>query len=171
MRKVVWNRSIARWIRMKVIKSFIYPVATYGCETWTLRNVEKQKLRVWWMKILRRVYGTWITERVRNEDIRGALKCSDIIDMVEHRRRRYVGHIYRYPRERIVKQALGATWPSAGNKKRRGKAMTWMGMVKRDLKDNDLDLTVSKVEWRNKIAELFGEKMTKGAEEILEGTH
>ena len=54
---------------------------------------------VWWMKILRRIYGVTRRDRVRNEEIRGALKCSDIVDMIEYRRRKYLGHVYRYPDE------------------------------------------------------------------------
>ena len=159
MRKIVWNRSIARWVRMQVVKSFIYPVATYGCETWTLRKADRETLRIWWMKIIWRLYGTWLTQKVRNDDIIGALRSGNIVDMVEHRRRRYVGHIYRYPYDRIVKQALGATWTTQGNAKRRGKALTWIDMVKKDLTGHDLDLTVTKEEWRNKISELYMDTM------------
>ena len=108
------------------------------------------------MKILRRIYGTWLTQRVRSADILKALKTSHLTDMVDLRRRRYVGHISRYPKERIVKQSLGATWPSQGNKKRRGRTVTWMSMVRRDLMDNDLDVRDTKVEWRNKILDLHG---------------
>ena len=91
-------------------------------------------------------------------------------DMVDLRRRRYVGHISRYPKERIVKQSLGATWPSQGNKKRRGKAVTWMSMVRRDLKDNDLDVHDTKVEWRNKILDLYWKNKQIGTGTVVEGT-
>ena len=80
MRKIVWNRSIARWIRMQVVKSFIYPVANYGCEIWTLRRADKETLGVRWMKILRKIYGTRRAQKVRNEDIVGALRSGNIVD-------------------------------------------------------------------------------------------
>ena len=170
MKKIIWNRQIRRWIRMRVLMSFIYPVATYGCETWTLRQAERDTLRVWWMKILRRIYGTWLTEKVRSAHILEALKTSHITDMVDLRRRRYVGHISRYPKERIVKQTLGATWPSQGNKKRKGKTVTWMSMVKQDLRYNDLDVHDTKVEWRNKILDLYWKDKQKGTNTVVEGT-
>ena len=55
MRKIIWNRNIRRWIRMRALMSLIYPVATYGRETWTLRKAERDKLRAWWMKVLRKI--------------------------------------------------------------------------------------------------------------------
>ena len=156
---------------MRVLMSFIYPVATYGCETWALRKVERDTLRVWWMKILLRgIYGTWLTERVRSDDILKALKTSHLTDMVDLRRRRYVGHIARYPKERIVKQTLGATWPSQGNKKRKGKTATWLSKVISDLKDNDLDVHVTKNEWRDKIPDLYWKNKKTGDETVVEGT-
>ena len=81
-----------------------------------------------------------------------------------------MGHISRYPKERIVKQSLGATWPSQGNKKRRGKAVTWTPMVRRDLKDNDLDVRDTKVEWRNKILDLYWKNKQIGTGTVVEGT-
>ena len=122
------------------------------------------------MKILRRIYGTWLTQRVRSADILRALNTSHLTNMVDLRRRRYVGHISRYPKERIVKQSLGATWPSRGNKKRKSKRVTWMSMVRRDLKGNDLDVRETKVEWRKKILDLYGKNKETGTGAVVEGT-
>ena len=90
--------------------------------------------------------------------------------MVDLRRRRYVGHISRCPKERIVKQSLGAAWPSQGNKKRKSKTVTWMSMVRRDLMDNDLDVHDTKVEWRNEILDLYWKDKQKGTNTVVEGT-
>jgi len=111
MRKIMWNRALPRWIRMKVLKGFVRPVCSYGCETRALGDSDRNKLRVWWMKELRRIYGTWPTQRVKNELIREALGTSGLPEAADHRRRRrYLAHIYRYPEERRVKLSLGAKW-------------------------------------------------------------
>ena len=44
-------------------------------------------------------------------------------------------------------------------------------MVKKDLKDHDLDLTVNKIDWAANIAELYGKTMKHGANTITEGTN
>ena len=117
------------------------------------------------MKILRRIHGVRLIDRVKNKEILEALKCGDLPDMVDHRRRRYLGHIYRYPKERIVRQSLEVTWNASANRKRRGKKrQTWLSMVKKDLKDHDLDLTVDKKVWRTKIAELYWGEENSGGE-------
>ena len=81
------------------------------------------------------------------------MSLSDIVDLVEHRRRRYVGRIYRYPKERIVRRLLGTTWEP--DKTRSGRQRTWMKMVQKDLKDNELDASVDRITWRNAIAEVL----------------
>ena len=81
-----------------------------------------------------------------------------------------MGRISRYPKERIVKQTLGATWPSQGNKKRKGKTATWMSMVRQDLRCNDLDVHDTKVEWKNKILDLYWKDKQKGTNTVVEGT-
>ena len=69
-----------------------------------------------------------------------------------------------------MKQTLGATWPSQGNKKRKGKTVTWMSMVRQDLRYNDLDVHDTKVEWRNKILDLYWKDKQKGINTVVEGT-
>ena len=92
--------------------------------------------------------------------------------MVDHRRRRYLGHIYRYPKERIVRKSLEVTRsPSGEGTKRRGaKKLTWMGMVRKDLKDHDLDLAWDKKEWRKKILDLYWGEKKKEGENTIQGT-
>ena len=69
-----------------------------------------------------------------------------------------------------MKQSLGATWPSQGNKKRKGKTVTWMSMVRRDLMDNDFDVRDTKVEWGNKILGLHCKNKETGTGTVVEGT-
>ena len=77
--------------------------------------------------------------------------------MVEYRRRKYLGHIYRYPKERIVKRILGTTW-NVGAKHKRGPKVTWMSMTKKDLLLTGLDLRDHKNKWRVDLTQLFAGK-------------
>ena len=68
------------------------------------------------------------------------------------RRRRYLGHIYRYPEERIVRQSLGTTWNAKGRKKRGKKKLSWMAMIQNELKAHpELDLSADKREWKKQV--------------------
>ena len=67
-------------------------------------------------------------------------------------------HIFRYPNDRIVKQALIATWPKGNGRKRVGRPKTnWAQLVAKDLLENDLDLEWDKKQWREEITKLYEE--------------
>ena len=77
-------------------------------------------------------------------------------------------------RDRVTKSSGSGeafpSWPSQGNKKRRGKTVTWLSKAISDLKDNDLDVRDTKTEWRNKILDLYWKDKQKGAGMLVEGT-
>jgi len=43
-----------RNLKLKIYKSLIRPVVTYGCEAWTLTTRDEQHLRIFERKILRK---------------------------------------------------------------------------------------------------------------------
>jgi hypothetical protein len=56
-------RALNRSSKLKIYKSLIRPVVTYGCEAWTLTNRDEQNLRIFERRILRKIFGP-----VQNED-------------------------------------------------------------------------------------------------------
>jgi len=57
------SRALNRSSKLKIYKSLIRPIVTYGCEAWTLTNREEQYLRIFEPRILRKMFG-----QVQNED-------------------------------------------------------------------------------------------------------
>jgi len=57
------SRALNRSSKLKICKSLIRPVVTYGCEAWTLTNRDEQHLRIFERRILRKIFGP-----VKNED-------------------------------------------------------------------------------------------------------
>lgn len=46
-----------RHSKLKIYKTIIKPVVTYGCETWTMSSRDEANLRIFERKILRKIYG------------------------------------------------------------------------------------------------------------------
>ena len=61
--KLMKSRALNRSSKLKIHKSLIRPVVTYGCEAWTLTNWDEQYLRIFERRILRKIFGP-----VQNED-------------------------------------------------------------------------------------------------------
>jgi hypothetical protein len=55
-------------LRKKLVKCYIWSIAFYGAETWTLRNVDQQYLESFEMWCWRRMEKISWTDRMRNEE-------------------------------------------------------------------------------------------------------
>jgi hypothetical protein len=84
-------------------------VVTYGCETWTINEVEEEKLRIFERKVLRKIFGpiqrgngAWTIRT--NEDIYNLYGKEDIIRFIKSQRLGWWGHVYRMEDERNVKR-------------------------------------------------------------------
>ena len=56
-------------LRKKLVKCYVWSIALYGAETWTLRTVDQKHLDSFEMWCWRRMKKTSWTDHVRNEDI------------------------------------------------------------------------------------------------------
>ena len=69
--KLMKSRALSRSSKLKIYKSLIRPIVTYGCEAWTLTNRDEQYLRIFERRILRKVFGPVQNEggfwRIKNE--------------------------------------------------------------------------------------------------------
>ncbi len=109
-RKIIWNRGTPLGLKRKILMTFIYPTLTYGCETWPLTKSsdELSSLKTWWNKQLRKFCGVTKMDRIRTDDILKRTRAQCIWTLIRERRLRYVGHVYRFPQERLTKQVVGA---------------------------------------------------------------
>jgi hypothetical protein len=63
-------------LKIRIYNTIILPVVLYGCETWSLTLREKHRLRVFEIRVLRRVFGpkrdevTGEWRKLHNEDLR-----------------------------------------------------------------------------------------------------
>ena len=75
-----------RKLKIKLYMTVIRPVLLYGAECWTVRKMEEKVLEKTEMRMLRRIKGVTLRDRVKSVDIRKELGVSSIQDKVRETR-------------------------------------------------------------------------------------
>ena len=75
------------------MKALVWPVATYGCESWTLRKNEETSLDAFEMKGLRKILRvTWTAKKTNEWVLNKAGVKRKLLDTVKARKLAYYGH-------------------------------------------------------------------------------
>jgi hypothetical protein len=89
----------------KLVKCYIWSIALYGAETWTLRKVDQKYLENFEIWCWRRMEKIRWTDRVRNEEVLHRVKDEENIKHTRKRRNyNWIGHILR--RNCILKHVI-----------------------------------------------------------------
>ena len=145
---------------MRVYETLAKSVVLYNSETWTLKEKDESRLRVFKMICLRKIEGVSKRDRIRNEEIPGRLHVQqDIVGDITKRRLRYFGHISRMDNGRYPKIVLNGY--VHGQRKRGRPKKRWIDVVRTDC--NNMGMTINSAArnssdrdgWRKSIEELL----------------
>ena len=126
----IWNsHSIPIYTKIRLMKALVWPVATYGCESWTLRKNEETRLDAFEMKGLRKILRVSRIAKKTNEWVLNKAGVKrELLDIVKARKLAYYGHTMRKQRSCLEEDIMQGTIPSA---RRRGRPRTaWMDNIK-----------------------------------------
>ena len=104
----IWkDRGIPKILKVKLIKTLIWPVMLYGSEAWTLRKAERDKIEaaeMWFYRRLLRV--KWTDKRTNNSILEELSVKRQLSNEIDKRRLRYVGHVNRCKDTYLMTTAL-----------------------------------------------------------------
>jgi hypothetical protein len=130
---------LSKKLKIKIYRTIILPVVLYGCETWSLTLREERKLKVFEMRVLRRIFGPRRDEvmgkwwRLHKEELNDLYSSPNILRVIKSRRMRWAGHVARMGEERVVYRIL-VTKPEGkrpvGRPRRR-----WVDNIRMDLQE------------------------------------
>jgi len=122
-RRELMTKNMNMDLRKKMVKTLIWPVALYGCETWTLKKEECRKLNAFEMWIWRRMMNvSWKDKKTNEEVLQMVKEGREIVDIVTQRKKNWIGHIVRG--DGLLKLVLEGRMEG---KRRRGRPR--MGMI------------------------------------------
>ena len=103
MAKAAFNRKSSLFtgtfileLRNKLVKCYIWSIALYGAETWTLRAVDQKHLESFKMWCCRRMEKISSTDHVRNGEVLLRVKEQrNILHDISKQKANWIGHILR----------------------------------------------------------------------------
>jgi hypothetical protein len=105
-------RLLSRDVKVKIYKTIILPVVSYGSETWSLTLREDHRMSVFENRVLRRIFGpkrdevTGEWRELYNEELHNLYSSPDIIRQITPRRMKWAGHVARVGEEIKVYKVL-----------------------------------------------------------------
>src|SRR6218665_3118087 len=110
----VWNsKELSKATKTRIYEVLVLSTLLYNAETRTMKERQKQRLRVFKIACLRKIEGVTRRDRIRNEEIFHRLNIRiGIIDRIRNKRLRYFGHLNRMKNERYPQNSIQriCTW-------------------------------------------------------------
>ena len=95
-KRALFTSTLELELRKKLVKCYIWSIALYGAETWTLWTVVQKHLERFEMWCWRRIEKISWTDHVRNEDVLLRVKEQrNILHEIRKRKANWIGHILR----------------------------------------------------------------------------
>ena len=95
LNSILKSRDITLPTKVYLVKAVVFPVVTYGCESWTIKKVECQRIdafELWYWRRLLRV--PWTAKRLNKSILKEIIpECS--LEGVMLKLKLYFGHLMR----------------------------------------------------------------------------
>ena len=129
------SRDITLPTKVCVVKAMVFPVVMYGCESWTVKNAEHQRIdafELWcWRRLLR---VPWTARRSNQSILKEISPGCSLEGMMLKLKLQYFGHLMRRVDSLEKTLMLGGI---GGRKKRGRQRMRWLDHIT-DLMDVSL---------------------------------
>jgi hypothetical protein len=95
-KRVLFTSKLYLELRKKLVKCYIWSIALYGAENWTLRAVDRKHLESFEMWYWRRIEKIIWTDHVRNEEVLLTVKEQrNILHEISKRKANWIGYFLR----------------------------------------------------------------------------
>ena len=93
---ILKSRDITLLTKVRLVKAVLFPVVMYGCESWTVKKAELQRIDAFELWCWRRLLRVPWTARISNQSILKEISpgCS-LVGLILKLKLQYFGHLMR----------------------------------------------------------------------------
>jgi hypothetical protein len=121
-KRTLFTSTLDLELRKKLVKRYVWSIALYGAETWTLRAVDQKNLKSFEMWCWRRMKKVSWTDHVRNEEVLLRVKEQrNILHEIREWKANWIGHFLRRKclLQRVVEEKIQGEIEVTGSQGRR----------------------------------------------------
>ena len=147
---VLYDRNIPLRLKAKVYEAIIRPALTYGSECWANKVINKRKIAITEMRMIRGILEVSRRDHMRNEEIRLILHISPIDEVMRCGRLRWFGHDQRRDADNVTRRVMNLAIP--GTRRRGRPKKTWQQQLKEDMTVVAVtqNVALDRTEWRRR---------------------
>ena len=91
---IVKSRDITLLTKVRLVKAMVFPVVIYGCESWTVKKAEHQRIEAFELWCWRRLLGvSWTTRRSNQSILKEVSPGVSLEGMMLKLKLQYFGHL------------------------------------------------------------------------------
>ena len=157
MNTILKNRNISFSTKLRVLKTYVWSILLYGCETWTITAETKKNLEaaeMWFYRRMVRI--SWKEKRTNVSILEETNQERSLINTIRKRQLKFLGHICR----RKGLEFLSLTGKIEGTRSRGRQRITFLDSLSSFVTGNNKDniallrMTEDRDRWRIMIADV-----------------
>ena len=118
------SRDITLPTKVRLVKAMVFPVVMYGCESWTVKKADSQRIEAFELQCWRRLLRVpWTAKRYNQSILKEISPRCSLGELMLKLKLQYFGHLMRRVDSLEKPLMLGGT----GGRRRRGRQrMRWL---------------------------------------------
>ena len=134
---ILKSRDITLPTKVHLVKSMVFPVVMYGCDSWTIKKAEHQRIDAFELLCWRSLLRVPWTARKSNQSILREISPGCSLEGLTKLKLQYFGHLMR--RVDLLEKTLMLGW--IGSRRRRGRQrMRWLDGI-----TDSMDMSLSEL--------------------------